>query len=174
MTVDVAPEVLISAAELDERVRALGAEIARDYAGRRPLVVCILKGAFVFTSDLVRAADLDLEIDFMAISSYGTGTKTSGVVRIVRDLDEPIDGRDVIVVEDILDSGLTLAYLLRSLDARGPASVAVCTLLRKDVARRVDIPVRYVGFDIPDRFVVGYGLDHAERYRNLPYVGGVV
>jgi hypoxanthine phosphoribosyltransferase len=160
-------ETLIGEDELRARVRELGAEIARDYQGRTPLLVCVLKGAFMFLGDLVRAIDLPVEVDFMAISSYGSGTQSSGIVRIVKDLEATIEGRDVIVVEDIVDSGLTLSYLLRSLQARRPASLEICALLTKPERREVEIPVRYVGFEIPDRFVIGYGLDYAERFRNL-------
>ncbi len=160
-------ETLIEEAALQSRIRELGAEIERDYAGRSPLFVCVLKGAFVFLGDLVRHIDLPVEVDFMAISSYGSGTESSGIVRIVKDLEATIEGRDVIVVEDIVDSGLTLSYLLRSLQARRPASLEICALLTKPERREVDIPVRYVGFEIPDRFVIGYGLDYAEQFRNL-------
>jgi hypoxanthine phosphoribosyltransferase len=160
-------ETLIEEAALQSRIRELGAEIERDYAGRSPLFVCVLKGAFVFLGDLVRHIDLPVEVDFMAISSYGSGTESSGIVRIVKDLEATIEGRHVIVVEDIVDSGLTLSYLLRSLQARRPASLEICALLTKPERREVDIPVRYVGFEIPDRFVIGYGLDYAEQFRNL-------
>jgi hypoxanthine phosphoribosyltransferase len=160
-------ETLIDGEALQARIRELGAEIRRDYEGRTPLLVCVLKGAFMFLGDLVREIDLPLEIDFMAISSYGSGTQSSGIVRIVKDLEASIEGRDVIIVEDIVDSGLTLSYLLRSLQARRPASLEICALLTKPERREVEIPVRYIGFEIPDRFVIGYGLDYAEEFRNL-------
>lgn len=163
--------VLLGAGELQARVAQLGAEIARDYAGRDLLLVCVLKGAIFFLADLMRSVELPLEIDFMAISSYGASTDSSGVVRILKDLDASIEGRDVLIVEDIIDSGLTLSYLVRTLQGRKPASLEICALLTKPARRRADVPVRYVGFEIPDEFVIGYGLDYAERYRNLPYVG---
>ena len=167
---DVQPpgEVLLSEQQLRERIGELGAEITRDYAGKEPLLVCVLKGAFVFMADLARAVDLPIEFDFMAVSSYGNATKTSGVVRIVKDLDIDLSGRDVIVVEDIIDSGLTLSYLRKNLRSRGPASLEVCALLVRSGRQAADLDLRYVGFEIPPDFVVGYGLDVAERYRNLP------
>jgi hypoxanthine phosphoribosyltransferase len=164
-------EVLITDAALRERIAELARELSRDYAGRTVLLVGILKGAVVFMVDLVRQLDLPVEIDFMAISSYGNSTESTGVVRILKDLDEPIDGRDVLIVEDIIDSGLTLQYLLQSLQRRSPASLHVCALLDKAKPRAKVIEAQYVGFHIPDRFVVGYGLDYAQRYRNLPYIG---
>jgi hypoxanthine phosphoribosyltransferase len=163
-------DVVVPEDELQRRIADLGAEITKDYAGRAPLLVGVLKGAFVFMSDLARAIDLPVEFDFMAVSSYGSATKTSGVVRIVKDLDLDLTGRDVIVVEDIVDSGLTLAYLRKNLMARNPASLEVCALLVKEGLQRSDPDLRYVGFKIPPKFVIGYGLDVAERYRNLPYV----
>ena len=163
-------EILISEAELQARIRALGAEISADYQGRELLLVGVLKGAVFFMADLMRAISVACEIDFMAISSYGAATDSSGVVRILKDLDINIDGRHVLVVEDIIDSGLTLSYLVRNLESRSPASLEVCALLTKPARREIEVPVRYVGFEIPDRFVVGYGLDYAERHRNLPYV----
>jgi hypoxanthine phosphoribosyltransferase len=163
-------EILVQPDELARRVRELGAEISRDYDGREPLLICVLKGAVFFLSDLMRCLHVRCEVDFMAVASYGSATESSGVVRILKDLDAAIEGRDVIIVEDIVDSGLTLQYLLRSLGARGPRTLEVCALLTKPERRRVELSPRYVGFEIPDRFVVGYGLDHAERYRNLPYV----
>lgn len=166
-------EVLIEEDALQTRVRELGAAITRDYADREPLLVCVLKGAFVFLGDLVRAIDLSIEIDFMAISSYGSGVQSSGVVRILKDLDTPLAGRDVIVVEDIVDSGLTLSYLLRSLAARGPRSLEVCALLTKPERREADVECRYVGFEIANRFVVGYGLDYDQRFRNVRVIGVV-
>ncbi len=166
-------EILVQPDELQHRVRELGAEITRDYAGREPLLVCVLKGAVFFLSDLMRAIDLPCEVDFMAVASYGSATQSSGVVRILKDLDAVIDGRDVIIVEDIVDSGLTLQYLLRNLNARGPSSLAVCALLTKPERREVDLEPRYVGFEIANRFAIGYGLDLDERYRNLPYVAAL-
>jgi hypoxanthine phosphoribosyltransferase len=162
--------VVVSEDELQRRVRELGAEITKDYAERAPLLVGVLKGACVFLSDLARAIELPVEIDFMAVASYGSSTRTSGVVRIVKDLDLDLSGRDVVIVEDIVDSGLTLSYLRRNLAARGPASLAVCALLVKDGLQTVDPDLAYEGFRIPAEFVVGYGLDVAERYRNLPYI----
>jgi hypoxanthine phosphoribosyltransferase len=164
-------EVLIEEDALQRRVSELGDEISQDYAGRDLLLVGVLKGAVFFMSDLMRRLTIPCEIDFMAISSYGAGTDSSGVVRILKDLDINIEGRDVLVVEDIIDSGLTLSYLMRNLESRQPASLEICALLTKPGRREIDVPVRYVGFEIPNRFVVGYGLDFAERYRNLPYVG---
>jgi hypoxanthine phosphoribosyltransferase len=163
-------EILVPADALQARVRELGAKISEDYAGRRLLLVAVLKGAIFFISDLMRAIDIDCEVDFMAVASYGSGTDSSGVVRIIKDLDASIEDRDVLIVEDIVDSGLTLQYLLRTLGARNPASLQVCALLDKPDRRKVELPTRYVGFEIPDRFAIGYGLDYAERYRNLPYV----
>jgi hypoxanthine phosphoribosyltransferase len=164
-------EVLIEPDALSARVAELGAEISADYTGRDLLLIGVLKGAVFFMADLMRKLTIPCEVDFMAISSYGASTDSSGVVRILKDLDINIEGRHVLVVEDIIDSGLTLGYLMRNLEARGPASLEVCTLLTKPDRREVDVPVRYTGFEIPNRFVVGYGLDFAERYRNLPYVG---
>jgi hypoxanthine phosphoribosyltransferase len=163
-------EILVQPDELARRVRELGAEISRDYAGRELLLICVLKGAVFFLSDLMRTLDVKCEVDFMAVASYGSATESSGVVRILKDLDAAIEGRDVLIVEDIVDSGLTLQYLLRNLGGRGPRSLEGCALLTKPERRRVELSPRYVGFEIPDRFVVGYGLDHAERFRNLPYV----
>ena len=164
-------EILIGPDELQARVGELGAEISADYIGRDLLLVGVLKGAVFFMADLMRTISVSCEIDFMAISSYGASTDSSGVVRILKDLDLNIDGRHVLVVEDIIDSGLTLSYLLRNLESREPASLEICALLTKPDRREVDVPVRYIGFEIPNRFVIGYGLDFAERYRNLPYVG---
>ena len=163
-------EPLISAEAIQIRIGELGAEIARDYAGRNPLLIGVLKGASIFISDLIRAIDLRLSIEFMAISSYGASTRTSGEVRIVKDLDVPIEGRDILVVEDIVDTGLTLSYLLTNLRQRGATSVKLVALLDKYERRQRDVKIDYLGFKIPDAFVVGYGLDFAERYRNLPYV----
>ncbi len=162
---------LIPERRLRARVRALGRKIRRDYRGRPPVLVGILKGAFVFMADLAREIGLPLTCDFMRVSSYGSGTETSGSVRLEFDLTQPVRGRHVIVVEDIVDTGLTAAAILESLRARKPASLRLCALLRKGSRARVPVKVDYVGFDIPDRFVVGYGLDHDGRYRNLPYVG---
>jgi len=166
-------EVLIPTDKLQERIRQMGQQIAHDYAGRRPELICVLKGAMVFLSDLMRAIDLNLSIDYIAVSSYGKGTKSSGEVKIIKDLDEPLQGRDIILVEDILDTGLTLSYLVNSFRARGATSIRIATLLNKPERRKVDVHADYVGFDIPDEFVVGYGLDYAERYRNLPFIGVV-
>jgi hypoxanthine phosphoribosyltransferase len=159
--------VVVERDVLQARITELGRQLTEEYAGRRPLLVGVLKGAFMFMSDLARAIDLPVEFDFMAVSSYGSATKTSGVVRIVKDLDLDLTDRDVLLVEDIVDSGLTLHYLLKNLRARGPASLEVCALIVKDGIQKVEPDLRYVGFRIPDEFVVGYGLDVAERYRNL-------
>jgi hypoxanthine phosphoribosyltransferase len=164
-------EVLIDEDRLRARVVELGDEISGDYAGRDLLLIGVLKGAVFFMADLMRTLGIPCEIDFMAISSYGAQTDSSGVVRILKDLDINIEGRNVLVVEDIIDSGLTLSYLIRNLEAREPATLEVCALLTKPDRREIDVPVRYIGFEIPNRFVVGYGLDFDERYRNLPYVG---
>lgn len=164
-------KVLISAEEIQRRLGEMAAEIDADYAGRELLLVGVLKGAVMVMADLARALHTPATMDWMAVSSYGSGTKSSGVVRILKDLDTDVAGRHVLVVEDIIDSGLTLSWLLANLRSRGVASVEVCTLLRKPDAVKVEIDVRYVGFDIPNKFVVGYGLDYAERYRNLPFVG---
>ena len=164
-------EILIDRDTLQRRIAELGEEISADYAGRDLLLVGVLKGAVFFMADLMRGLTIPCEIDFMAISSYGDSTDSSGVVRILKDLDINIEGRDVLVVEDIIDSGLTLSYLMRNLESREPASLEVCALLTKPSRREINVPVRYVGFEIPNKFVVGYGLDFAERYRNLPYVG---
>jgi hypoxanthine phosphoribosyltransferase len=164
-------EVLIDEDRLRARVVELGEEISADYTGRDLLLIGVLKGAVFFMADLMRTLGIPCEIDFMAISSYGAQTDSSGVVRILKDLDINIEGRNVLVVEDIIDSGLTLSYLIRNLEAREPANLEICALLTKPDRREIDVPVRYIGFEIPNRFVVGYGLDFAERYRNLPYVG---
>ena len=163
--------VVVSEKQIQARVDELAAEVSRDYAGRELLLVGVLKGAVMFMADFSRALSRPLTMEFMAVSSYGQSTTSSGVVRILKDLDRDIAGRDVLLVEDIIDSGLTLSWLLRNLCSRQPASVEVVALLRKPHAMRVDVPVRYVGFDIPDEFVVGYGLDYAEHYRDLRYVG---
>ncbi len=163
-------EILVQPDELTHRVRELAGEISSDYSGRDLLLIGVLKGAVFFLSDLMRHLEIDCEVDFMAVSSYGSSTDSSGIVRILKDLDAPIAGRDVLIVEDIVDSGLTLSYLFRMLRARNPATLEVCALLTKPERREVDLPIRYVGFEIPNRFAIGYGLDHAERFRNLPYV----
>ena len=166
-------EVLVEEVALQQRIAALGDELSRDYAGREPLLVGVLKGAVFFMADLVRRITVPCEIDFMAVSSYGSGTDSSGVVRILKDLDANIEGRHVLIVEDIVDSGLTLSYLVRNLQARRPASLEVCALLTKPERRKTDITCRYVGFEIPNRFAIGYGLDYGERYRSLPYVAAL-
>jgi len=173
-------EVLISQERLCERIQELGRQISTDYAGRAPALVCVLKGGYLFLADLTRALSIRHSVDFMAISSYGRSTESSGVVRILKDLDAErilkdldadINGKDVLVVEDIIDTGRTLAYLLENLRSRGPHSVRICTLLSKPARREIELYVDYVGFEIPDEFVVGYGLDYAEAYRNLPFIG---
>ncbi|RJP31440.1 MAG: hypoxanthine phosphoribosyltransferase [Actinobacteria bacterium] len=164
-------EPLLSREEISARTAQMAEEITRDYRDRDLVMVGVLKGAFVFLADLAREVDLPLEIDFVAVSSYGVDTESSGVVKIVKDLDLEITGKDVLLVEDIVDTGLTLKYLTAMLRDRGPASVSICALLNKPDARKVDLEVRYCGFDVPAKFVVGYGLDYAERYRQLPYVG---
>ena len=166
-------EILVQPDELQHRVRELAAEISRDYAGKEPLLVCVLKGAVFFLADLMRQISIPCEVDFMAVASYGSATDSSGVVRILKDLDAPIEDRHVLIVEDIIDSGLTLHYLMRNLKARNPASLEVCALLTKPERLRVDLSPRYVGFEIPNRFAVGYGLDHAQHYRNLEYVAAL-
>ncbi len=164
-------EILISEEKLRKTVARLGAEISRDYSGKDLILISVLKGSVIFMADLMRAITIPCKIDFMAVSSYGSSTKTSGVVKIIKDLTEPIEGSDVIVVEDILDSGVTLSYLKKLLLARNPASIRVCTLLDKPERRKADITADYVGMSIPDAFAVGYGLDYAEKYRNLPFIG---
>ena len=163
--------VILSEEDIKGVVTRLGAEISRDYVDKNPLIVAVLRGAFIFTADLMRAISVPCAVDFMAVSSYGDGAKSSGVVRIVKDLNTKIEGRDVIIAEDILDSGLTLTYLLKNLASRNPASLTVATLLRKKTKVQADVDCAYVGFECPDQFIVGYGLDYAERYRNLPYIG---
>lgn len=170
---DAIGEVLVPADELTRRVRELAAEVSRDYVGKDLILIGVLKGAVFFLADLMRALEVPCEVDFMAVASYGSATKSSGVVRILKDLDAVIDGRDVLIVEDIVDSGLTLQYLLRNLAGRNPRSLEVCALLIKPSRRKVDLDTKYVGFEIPDRFAIGYGLDHDERYRNLPYVAAL-
>ena len=166
-------EILVPADALQRRVRELAEEVSRDYARRDLLLIGVLKGAVFFLSDLMRHLEIPVEVDFMAVASYGSATKSSGVVRILKDLDTVIEGRDVLIVEDIVDSGLTLQYLLRNLASRNPRSLEVCALLIKPGRRKVDLRTRYVGFEIPNRFAIGYGLDHDERYRNLPYVAAL-
>jgi hypoxanthine phosphoribosyltransferase len=166
-------EILVPEEDLRRRVGELAAEISRDYADRDLVLVGVLKGAVFFLSDLMRQLEIPVEVDFMAVASYGSATRSSGVVRILKDLDAAIEGRDVLIVEDIVDSGLTLQYLLRNLAGRNPRSLEVCALLVKPDRQKVDLPARYVGFQIPNRFAIGYGLDHAERYRNLPYVAAL-
>ena len=163
-------EVMIDSDRLSARVAELGSTISADYDGRDLVLVGVLRGAVVFMADLLRAISVPCEIDFMAVSSYGSSTDSSGVVRILKDLDDPITGRDVLIVEGIVDSGLTLSYLMKNLKARGPASLEVCSLLAKPGRRRSDVPVKYTGFDIPDEFVIGYGLDYDQKYRNLDYI----
>ena len=163
-------KILIEEKELQAKVAELGAKISEDYKGKDLLIICVLKGAVIFTSDLIKRIDLPLDIDFMAISSYGANTKSSGVVRILKDLDMSIEGKHVLIVEDIIDSGLTLAYMIENLKSRGPESVEICTILDKKERRTIDLDIKYTGFVVPDEFVVGYGLDYAEKYRNLPYI----
>ena len=162
--------VLVSEEQLQERISEIAREVSADYEGRAPLLVGVLKGAIFFIADLVRRLSVPCEIDFMAVSSYGSAAHSSGVVRILKDLDIPIAGRHVLVVEDIIDSGLTLSYLMKNLASRNPASLEICALLTKPGHRRLNMPTRYVGFDLPDVFVIGYGLDHAEHFRELPYI----
>jgi hypoxanthine phosphoribosyltransferase len=164
-------QVLHSAAEIEQRVLTLGAVISQDYAGRNPLLIGVLKGVFIFMADLYRAITIPAEVDFIAISNYSPESRARGMVRLVKDLETSIAGRHVLFIEDMVDTGLTLSYLLRNLRAREPASLEVCTLFNKPKRRLIDVSIKYVGFDLPDRFVVGYGLDHRERYRNLPCVG---
>lgn len=163
--------ILFTEEQLREKVAELGAAITRDYKDKNPLIVSVLKGSYIFMADLTRQIDTPCNIDFMVVSSYGNGTKTTGEVQIIKDLATSIDGRDVIIVEDILDSGVTLSYLMKVLKARGANSIALCTLLSKPERHKVHVDIAYLGFEIPDAFVVGYGLDYAEKYRNLPYIG---
>jgi hypoxanthine phosphoribosyltransferase len=163
-------EILVEADDLQRRVGELAAEVSRDYEGRDLVLVGVLKGAVFFVADLMRSLEVPCELDFMAVTSYGSATDSSGVVRILKDLDSSIEGRDVLIVEDIIDSGLTLHYLMRNLKARNPSSLEVCALLTKPERRRVDLPIRYVGFEIPNRFAIGYGLDYEQRFRNLDFV----
>jgi hypoxanthine phosphoribosyltransferase len=166
-------DILVPADALARRVKEIADEVSRDYAEKDLVLIGVLKGAVFFLSDLMRHLDIPVEVDFMAVASYGSATKSSGVVRILKDLDAAIEGRDVLIVEDIVDSGLTLQYLLRNLAGRNPRSLEVCALLIKPERQKVDLQTRYVGFEIPDRFAIGYGLDHAERYRNLPFVAAL-
>lgn len=163
--------ILLSEEKLAKRIAEIGAEITADYAGKEILMIGVLRGAVIFMADLARAITVPVAIDFMAVSSYGAGTASSGVVRILKDLDENVEGKHILVVEDIIDSGLTLNYLLDNLKSRKPASIKLCTLLNKPERRKVDVKIDYNGFDVPDYFVVGYGLDYAEKYRNLPFIG---
>lgn len=164
-------ETLLTSEDIQKRVTELGKRISSDYGGKNLLMVSILKGSVVFMADLMRAVTIPVRIDFMSVSSYGSGVKTSGIVKIMKDLDIPLAGYDVLIVEDILDSGLTLKYIINILKSRNPRSVSICTLLDKPERRKVDIAPEYLGFTIPDKFVVGYGLDYAEKYRNLPFIG---
>jgi hypoxanthine phosphoribosyltransferase len=164
-------ETLYNEEQIQGKIKELGEVISRDYAGRNPLVICVLKGAFIFMADLVKHITVPLEIDFMAVSSYGQSTKSSGVVKIIKDLDVPVEGRHILIVEDIIDSGLTLSYLIDVLERRNSLSTSVVALFNKPARRTVDLEPDYSGFELPDEFVVGYGLDYAEKYRNLPYVG---
>jgi len=164
-------KILITEEEINDRVKCLGKEISSDYKGRNPLLVNVLKGGVVFLSNLMMNIDVHISIDFMAISSYGPSTEMTGVVKLIKDLEESIEGRDILIVEDIIDTGLTLNYLTNNLKARKPASLKICTLLDKSIRRIADIPIDYKGFDVPDVFMVGYGLDYEQRYRNLPYIG---
>ncbi len=170
---DAIGEILVPAEDLERRVGELAGEISRDYVGKDLILIGVLKGAVFFLSDLMRKLEVPVEVDFMAVASYGSATKSSGVVRILKDLDAVIEGRDVLIVEDIVDSGLTLQYLLRNLEGRNPRSLEVCALLIKPERRKVELQTRYVGFEIPNRFAIGYGLDHGERYRNLPFVAAL-
>lgn len=163
--------ILFSEEELTQRVKELGAQITQDYQGKEPVLISVLRGSYIFMADLSRAIDLPCAIDFMSVSSYGKGTSSSGQVQITKDLSDEIEGKDIIIVEDILDSGNTLFYLMQLLQARNPASICLCTLLDKPERRVKDIKANYIGFSVPDAFVVGYGLDYAEKYRNLPYIG---
>lgn len=164
-------KVLLSEEEVDDRIQAIGEQISRDYAGKQVHLICVLKGGSFFLCELAKRITVPVSLDFMSVSSYGSETKSSGVVKIIKDLDEPIKGKDVLVIEDIVDSGRTLSYLMEMLKDRGPASLKLCTLLDKPDRRVIDVPVDYTGFEIPDEFVVGYGLDYDQRYRNLPYIG---
>lgn len=164
-------KVVFTEEQIAARVKELGEELSRDYAGKKPLVICVLKGAFIFMADLVKRMNVPVELDFMAVSSYGASTKSSGVVRIIKDLDVSVEGRDVLIVEDIIDTGLTLSYLIEVLQGRKASDVKVVTLFDKPARRTTDMEANYKGFVLPDEFIVGYGLDYAEQYRNLPYIG---
>ncbi|WP_369800175.1 hypoxanthine phosphoribosyltransferase [Anaerosalibacter sp. Marseille-P3206] len=170
---DITKEVLVSEEELQKRVRELGEQITKDYEGKDLMLVCILKGAAIFMSDLARRIDLPITMEFLAVSSYGNSTESSGVVKIVKDLDADVKGKDILIVEDIIDTGLTLSYITDNLKKRGAKSVKICTLLDKPERRKVDVPVDYIGFVVPDEFIVGYGIDYAEKYRNLPFVSSL-
>lgn len=163
--------ILLSEQQIADKVKQLGAQISKDYEGKDPIIISVLKGSFIFMADLVRAIDVPCTVDFMSVSSYGAGTTSSGEVKIVKDFDQSIEGRHIIIVEDILDSGRTLSYLIQTLKARGAASIALCTFLDKPERRVIPVEVDYRGFQIPDAYIVGYGLDYDQRYRNLPYVG---
>lgn len=165
--------VLVSEEEVDRRIEEIGAQISKDYAGKQVHLICVLKGGVFFTCELAKRISIPVSMDFISVSSYGSGTKSSGVVKLVKDLDEPLDGKEVLIVEDIIDSGRTLSYLIEILYKRNPASIRLCTLLDKPERRVADVKVDYVGFAIPDEFVVGYGLDYDQKYRNLPYIGVV-
>lgn len=164
-------KVLISREELEAKIKDLGLQITEEYKGKDLVLICVLKGAVMFITELAKNINLNLEMDFMAISSYGASTKSSGVVKIIKDLDTSIEGRDILIVEDIIDSGLTLKYLIENLKSRDPKSIKICTLLDKPDGRQVEVDVDYTGFEVPNEFVVGFGLDFAEKYRNLPYIG---
>ena len=164
-------KVLLSEEQLSQKIAELGEEISKDYQGKEIVAICVLKGAILFMADLARAVKVPMALDFMAVSSYGNGTSTSGTVRILKDLDNSIEGKHVLVVEDIIDSGVTLKYLSKNLRSRKPASIKLCTLLNKPERRRVEVDIDYCGFTVPDYFLVGYGLDYAEKYRNLPFIG---
>lgn len=164
-------EILITAEQIKEKVEQLGVQLSKEYAGRNPLVICVLKGAFIFMSDLVKEITVPMELDFMAVSSYGTSTKSSGEVKIIKDLDTSVEGREILIVEDIIDSGLTLSYLIDVLERRKVKSVKIVTLFDKPARRTVNLQADWSGFLIPDEFIVGYGLDYGEKYRNLPYIG---
>ena len=164
-------EILITEEQIQERVSDLGLELTADYRGKSPLLIGILRGAAIFHADLIRRVDLRLSVDFISLSSYGAATRSSGQVQLIKDLESSIEGMDVILVEDIIDTGLTIKYLLRNLGSRGPSSIKICSLLSKPSRREVEVPIDYIGFEIPDEFVVGYGLDFNQKYRNLPYIG---
>ena len=166
-------KVLLSEEEVDSRIKQIAAKVSKDYAGKEIHLICVLKGGVFFTCELAKRITVPVSLDFMSVSSYGDDTKSSGVVKIVKDLDQPLEGKDVLIVEDIIDSGKTLNHLKPMLESRNPASLHLCTLLSKPDRREVEVPVKYIGFEVPDEFVVGYGLDYAQKYRNLPYLGEV-